>query len=39
MTTLLKENTMLSKKPAITNPAYIAVKDTNGFTYYIPTSK
>jgi hypothetical protein len=39
MTTLLKENAMFRKKPAVTNPAYIAVKDRLGFTYYIPIPK
>lgn len=39
MTTLLKENTMFRKKPAVVPTGYITVKDLNGFTYYIPTSK
>ena len=30
---------MFNKKPAKPQPAYIAVKDRLGFTYYIPTSK
>lgn len=30
---------MFNKKPAVTSPAYITVKDRNGFIYYIPTSK
>ena len=27
------------KKTSAPKPAYIAVKDLNGFTYYIPTAK
>ena len=30
---------MFNKKPSAPKPAYVVLTDTNGFKYYIPTSK